>query len=216
MDPHRQHLERRNAARHSLFRLRRRPGAAVHRQPGVDPAAHLGESRRLARAAGLVRARSRPEGGALSRRDSHGAGAPPPVRVDRPAELCEDHREDGAPYTPVVRPPVYICSIPYAGRAPRPVRLARARRCGDDRSSRHEAWRQSVSRLSTKSARADDRRAVQRAAPAGGNRLHATAMGRSRGRARSARLHDQDRPRPHAIPNERSVRRGSRAEARFA
>ena len=54
-----------------LLRLRRRRVAALHRQPRLDSAAHLGESRRVARAARLVRDRPRSEGGAVLRRDPH-------------------------------------------------------------------------------------------------------------------------------------------------
>ena len=69
VDRHDPDLERGHAARHSVLRLRRRRVAALRREPRLDPAAHLGQPRRLARAAGLVRDRSRSEGGALLRRD---------------------------------------------------------------------------------------------------------------------------------------------------
>ena len=69
VDSHGPDLERGHPARHQLLRLRRRGVAALHRQPRLDPAAHLGEPRRVARAARLVRDRSRSEGGAVLRRD---------------------------------------------------------------------------------------------------------------------------------------------------
>ena len=51
------------------FVLRRRRVAALRREHRLDPAAHLGEPRRVARAARLVRDRSRSQGGAVLRRD---------------------------------------------------------------------------------------------------------------------------------------------------
>ena len=61
-------LERGHAARHPLLRLRRRRVAALRRQPRLDSDAHLEQPSRIARAAGLVRDRSRSEGGAVLRR----------------------------------------------------------------------------------------------------------------------------------------------------
>ncbi len=65
VDAHGADLERGYAARDSILRLRRRRIVAVRGQSGDDSAAHLGESRRLARAVRLVRARPGSQGGAL-------------------------------------------------------------------------------------------------------------------------------------------------------
>ena len=72
VDSHVPDLERGHAARHQLLRLRRRRVAALRRQPRLDSDAHLEQPRRIARAARLVRDRSRSEGGAVLRRHSHG------------------------------------------------------------------------------------------------------------------------------------------------
>ena len=73
-------LERGHAARDRLLRLRRRSDAALHRQPRHDPAAHLGQPGGQPREARLVRARPRPEGGAVRRRGEGRAGDPRPLR----------------------------------------------------------------------------------------------------------------------------------------
>ena len=70
VDSHLPHLERGHAARHQVFRLRRRRVAALRREPRLDPDAHLEQPSRIARAAGLVRDRPRSEGGAVLRRRS--------------------------------------------------------------------------------------------------------------------------------------------------
>src|SRR5205814_1618999 len=99
VDPDRPHLERRYPARDPLLRLRRRGLAPVHREPRLDSTPYLGEPRRLARAPRLVRHRPRSQGGAIPRRDSHRAGAPPSLRIDRAGELREDHRQDWTAHT---------------------------------------------------------------------------------------------------------------------
>ena len=128
-------------------------------------------------------------------------------------ELREDDGEDRSAHHAAARAPVHVRAVANAGRAARAMRAARAERHRDDHASRDEAWRQGLSRLSPESARADDRRAVQRASAARRNGVDAARVGRSERFARSARIHDQNGDRANGEPRRRSRVAGTRGEA---
>ena len=98
------------AARGQLLRLRRRRDAALCRQHGLDPAAHLGQPGRCARAPRLVHPRSRPQGRAVRATSSRSrcrctgcattSSCPTTSRpADRPACTCSSRWPSSAPST---------------------------------------------------------------------------------------------------------------------
>ena len=125
LDPHRADVERGHPARDRLLRLRRRRVAALRRQPGHDSAAHLGQPGADPRAAGLVRARSRSEGGAVRATWSRSRWWPATLceRIGLPL-LREDQRLVGSPHPGAAGPAVHATS----SRASLGELLARCRR----------------------------------------------------------------------------------------
>ncbi len=178
VDPHDPDLERGHAARDPLLRLRRRGIAALHRQPRLHPAAHLGEPRRLARAARLVRDRSRSEGSAVLRRRC--------ARAQVLHALCESIglpnyvKTTGKTGLHILLPLGRQCTYEQSrtlGELLARVVLRETKRHRDDHAPRDEARRQGLSRLSAEPARPDDRRAIQRAPAARARRCRCRSCG---------------------------------------
>ena len=119
LDSPRAGVERRHAARDRVLRLRRRRVAAIPRQHGDDPPAHLGQPRRLAGAARLVHSRSRSQGGAIRARRNGGEGGAAAVRRHRVAVLHQDERLDGTARVVAAGPAGHLRAMPPARRTAR-------------------------------------------------------------------------------------------------
>jgi DNA ligase D-like protein (predicted ligase)/DNA ligase D-like protein (predicted 3'-phosphoesterase) len=173
VDSHDANLEQRHRARHQVLRLRRRGVARLHRQPRRDPAAHLGQPSRDARAARLVRAGSRPEGAPFSdvirtaevlHRICDAAGLPNYVKTTGKTGLHI--------MVPLGRQITYAQSRTLGELLARLV-IRELGSIADDHATRHETRRQGVHRLPSESARSAHRRAVHRPPAAGGHGIDA-------------------------------------------
>ncbi len=135
VDPDGALLQRGNEARHRLLRLRRRGHAALRDQPRHHSLAPLGIADDRAAAPRLVHRRSRSQDGAVRRRDHARQRRARAVRGDRPAQLLQDQRAEGAARAGAARRAAHARAVHHARRADRGRRGEAARRHRNHRAA---------------------------------------------------------------------------------
>ena len=213
MDPDRADVERGHPAGDRLLRLRRPPVAALRHQPRLDPPPPLGQSRSLARAAGLVRARPRPQGRAVRARRRGRARREEALPQHRSAALREDQRLDRPPPVRAAGAAVHPRAVALARRAARA--LSRGSAAGDrhDHAPGVAPRRPGLRGLPPERLGQAGRGAVQRAADRRRAGLGPAGLARGHPRPRYPPAHDQDPPWTDAKAQARPARRRPRRHA---